>query len=114
MTEAINEKGLEWMPKSVWGPIKWKELHTRALMPTAMEGEERWFASYLDGLPCEKCRQHFAEFLGQSPPDFSSRESFFNWTVAAHNYVNVAMGRRSWSIEEARAEHQFLPDPVGS
>jgi hypothetical protein len=28
--KAIDESSLAWMPKSVWGPIKWKELHVRA------------------------------------------------------------------------------------
>ena len=111
MEEAINEEGLEWMPKSVWGPIKWKELHTRALLDRPMHGEDRWFAAYIDGLPCPKCRAHFEEFLGQSPPDFRSRSDFFAWTVAAHNFVNNALSRRALTVEEAFQEHQFKPDP---
>lgn len=111
MPEAIDEKCLEWMPKSVWGPIKWKELHSRALIDRSMDGEERWVAAYLDGLPCAKCREHFEVFLRQSPPDLQSRQLFFAWTVAAHNFVNRATGKRSLSIAEAFQEHQFFPEP---
>lgn len=111
MSEAIDEKCLEWMPKSVWGPIKWKELHTRALIDRAMTGEERWFADYVEGLPCAKCRRHFEEFLAQSPPDLRSRPLFFAWTVEAHNFVNEALGKKTFTKEEAHAEHFFPPEP---
>jgi hypothetical protein len=110
MAEAINEEGLEWMPKSVWGPIKWKELHTRALLERSMEGEEHWLAAYLAGLPCPKCREHFEEFLRKSPPDLRSRRQFFVWTVAAHNFVNEAIGHRTLGVTEALNEHQFTPE----
>jgi hypothetical protein len=107
MKTAIRESALDWMPKSVWGPIKWKELHTRALTSLPMESENEWFREYLRGLPCPECRAHFEDFLKESPPDFSSRDRFFRWTVAAHNFVNRACGQREWSVEEARKEHSW-------
>ncbi len=102
------------MPKSVWGPIKWKELHTRALIERAMTDEARWFAAYVDGLPCAKCRAHFAAFLAESPPDFRSRPLFFAWTVAAHNFVNEATGKRNLTVAEAYAEHFFKPEAASA
>ena len=102
------------MPKSVWGPIKWKELHTRALLDRSMDGEPDWFAAFVDGLPCPKCREHLEQFLRKSPPDFRSRIWFFAWTVAAHNYVNQQVGRRTLSVAEATKEHQFTPDPAST
>jgi hypothetical protein len=111
MAEAIDEKSLEWMPKSVWGPIKWKELHTRGLIELGMEHEADWFTSFVDGLPCPKCRDHFCAFIEQSPPDFRSRSHFFAWTVAAHNYVNQATQKPSLTVEAALKVHRFDPEP---
>jgi hypothetical protein len=94
------------MPKSVWGPIKWKELHARALSPLPMDDEPPWFEAYLEGLPCPKCRVHFEEFVRRCPPDFDSRDAFFNWTVRAHNHVNQANGKPVLSIDAAHQAHQ--------
>jgi hypothetical protein len=108
-TAAIAESSLEWMPKSVWGPIKWKELHTRALAPLPLDQEEAWFAHYLEGLPCPKCREHFQQFMAWRPPPLDSRAAFFAWTVQAHNYVNRATGKPEFTVAEARRLHAW-PD----
>src|SRR4030095_12202561 len=99
--DGIDKSALAWMPKSVWGPIKWKELHTRALMDAPMAGEEVWFDDFVRGLPCPKCRNHFEEFLKVRPPDMSSRTAFFAWTVNAHNHVNEATKKRLITMDEA-------------
>lgn len=104
--KAIDESSLSWMPKEVWGPIKWKELHVRALSPFPMDGEAEWFEAFLNGLPCPKCRAHFCDFLGRTPPDFSSRDAFFGWTVEAHNFVNEATGKPRVGLAEAKKLHR--------
>ena len=109
--KAIDQRSLEWMPKAVWGPIKWKELHTRGLVDLSMDGEGKWFETYIEGLPCPKCRQHFQEFLSDHSPDFSSRPNFFVWTVGAHNHVNRALGKRVLTEEQARQVHRFVAEP---
>jgi hypothetical protein len=112
MSEAIDYKSLEWMPKSVWGPIKWKELHCRGLIGLPMGEERHWFKAYLAGLPCAKCREHFEAFLRDCPPDFRSRDAFFEWTVRAHNHVNRANDRPLLTTDEARrAHHEFFDNP---
>jgi hypothetical protein len=103
--EAINCNSLDWMPKEVWGPIKWKELHYRGLVKLPMDGERNWFKAFRKGLPCPKCRKHFEAFVRKKPPDFSSRPKFFAWTVAVHNHVNEALGKRRFSINKAKAKH---------
>lgn len=108
--EAIDYHSLEWMPKSVWGPIKWRELHCRALAPLPMDQEEEWFRNYREGLPCTKCRTHFENYIAQCPPDFRSRPDFFTWTVNAHNHVNQALGKRHVSLPEARRLHPYVFD----
>jgi hypothetical protein len=93
------------MPKSVWGPLKWRELHVRALAYLPMDNEKEWFDSFVQSIPCPKCQAHFELFLKDNPPTFDSRTSFFSWTVKAHNYVNRALQKPELSLEEALAEH---------
>lgn len=109
---AIEGGALDWMPKSVWGPIKWKELHSRALTSLPMDDEAKWFQQYVEGLPCPECREHFEQFLGENPPDFTNRGSFFEWTVRAHNFVNRACGKKELSADEARELHA-MREPHG-
>jgi hypothetical protein len=105
MEKAIDYRSLEWMPKSVWGPIKWRELHARAFCSLPMTHEAEWFAAYIEGLPCMNCREHFQAFVTSHPPDFSSRSAFFEWTVQAHNHVNRALQKPEISVNEARTLH---------
>jgi hypothetical protein len=106
MRQSINRASLDWMPKSVWGPIKWKELHYRGLVELPMEEEDEWFFAFREGLPCPKCRQHFDDFVKRNPPDFRSRKRFFAWTVTAHNHVNRALGKSTLTLRQARALHE--------
>ncbi len=101
MSKAIPEHPLQWMPKSVWGPIKWKELHCRALAYLPMDHEEQWFKSFIESIPCPKCQRHFESFVEQQPPSFASRPKFFEWTVSAHNFVNRALNKKELDLEEA-------------
>lgn len=102
---SISASDLDWMPKAIWGPIKWSELHARALAYLPMAGEQAWFDDFVRGLPCPKCRRHFEVFLEDNPPDLSSRPAFFAWTVQAHNYVNRSKKRPELTLEEALAVH---------
>lgn len=105
MSKAIPEHPLQWMPKSIWGKIKWKELHCRALAYLPMEGEPEWFKSFIASIPCPKCQEHFTLFCQDNPPDFSSRPGFFRWTVDGHNYVNRANKKKELTLMEAIIEH---------
>jgi Erv1 / Alr family len=72
-----------------------------------MDQEAEWFAAFLKGLPCPKCRHHFEAFLNKNPTDFTSRPAFFAWTVRAHNFVNQSNGRPELLVDEALRLHQF-------
>lgn len=110
MKQSIDKSALNWMPKQIWGPIKWKELHVRALADLPMTGEAEWFAAFKAGLPCPKCREHFEQYCLDYPPDFRSRAGFFIWTVNAHNHVNCATGKAEWSVTNAYAFHAFTKE----
>jgi hypothetical protein len=110
MLHSINRASLDWMPKNVWGPIKWKELHYRGLIDLPMDDEKEWFDNFCEALPCPHCREHFAAFVKKKAPDLTSRENFFAWTVAAHNAVNQATGKAQLSVDEARQLHWVEPE----
>jgi hypothetical protein len=43
------------------------------------------------------CVTHWKEITDKLPPDFSSREAFRAWAIAAHNEVNKRLGKPVWS-----------------
>lgn len=105
MAKPIPEHPLQWMPKSVWGPIKWKELHARALAHLPMDGEREWFDAFVESIPCPKCQAHFEIFLKDNPPVLDSRPAFFRWTVAAHNWVRRSQHKPELTLAEALAQN---------
>lgn len=79
----------------------WDELHRQA------EPTPEWFSGWQARIPninCD-CRRHWRELVAAKPPDFSSREAFFAWTVEAHNAVNERLGKPLVTLEEARRLH---------
>jgi hypothetical protein len=75
-----------------------------------MDGEQVWFDDFVRELPCPKCRAHFEEFVQKNPPDLSTREDFFKWTVDAHNAVSLALGKPTVSLDEAKRLNPFPTD----
>jgi hypothetical protein len=99
---------LAWAPKSVWGPMKWRELHCRALAYINLtnsyddpdsemvitEAEVTWINVFIESIPCPKCRHHFDSYMQQNPllkGEPITRPEYFRWTVDAHNFVNRAL-----------------------
>jgi len=67
------------------------------------EGFKSFVTSYTRILPCGECRIHWGEVLEEKPidPHLQRGEEVFNWTVDAHNYVNLRTGKPLVSYEEA-------------
>lgn len=71
-------------------------------------------------LPCPTCRANFESHLRAHPIEshLDSKSRLFDWTVAMHNAVNAAKGRRQWTSREAYeslrhrfgGSHAYLPD----
>lgn len=84
------------------GRALWRLLHTYAWLypdePTA-EDQRRareWLAELsriVGEQPGCHCSGHWSDWLASSPPDLTSRTTFYWWTVAAHNAVNVRQGK---------------------
>ncbi len=52
-------------------------------------------------LPCPKCYNHFKEHVKKYPINFTSRNNMIKWFIDMHNEVNLSLGKKIYSIEEA-------------
>jgi hypothetical protein len=82
----------------------WSILHNRAFILREVDGaKEAEFLREFDArVPCGDCRLHWREILKKTPPDF---DAYFAWTVEVHNAVNRILGKREWTVAEARAAY---------
>lgn len=95
IAEAAKKKADE--EKKVWGPLKWAELHRRALAVGNVNDSE-WLHGFVQSLPCGECKLHFAQNIQQNPPVF---RHYFDWTVGIHNIVNVMLGKPVMTVDVA-------------
>jgi hypothetical protein len=58
---------------------------------------------------CTGCGSHWAKITAKNPPDFTTRESFFSWTVARHNDVNIHLSKPIFPISNATELHCPMP-----
>lgn len=106
ITSADGSRPHDW--RTADGPAKWRELHLHAsgLVRDGVlnEANERiWLASFSRSIGCLDCRLNWQTELAKLPPDYSSPEAFFAWTVAAHNAVNDRLGKPQFSLSDAQA-----------
>jgi hypothetical protein len=74
------------------GPPLWTEWHQRALAfdPSQAAAESAWIATdFYQRIPCGDCKVSFNAILKQTPPDLSSADAYFAYTVTVHNTVNA-------------------------
>lgn len=76
----------------VWGPTKWRELHSRTYNVNNLDLERFWIDRWEISIPCPTCRQHFQELRRIRPEDLSSQEAYIQWAVDIHNDVNLRVG----------------------
>lgn len=90
--------------------LHWRALHTFPFSDKwSCENRCKWWKQWNDTIPnvnCD-CRRHWRELVEEFPPVFTSREAFFEWSVKAHNRVNVRLGKPEVSLKEATA--MYLP-----
>ena len=95
-------------PSNHWLPLHRYPIVNRDSWSEAIALE--WFAGWLSDIPnygCD-CQGNFAAYLKENPPEFTTPEAFFDWTVAAHNFVSVnhAIPRKEpITLEEAWAQY---------
>lgn len=88
----------------------WRELHMRCLNHPSGKNDIHWlqtvwipkiprYSSY--GTQC-KCKEHWYKWYTQNHPDFSTKDSYFEWSVRSHNAVNLKLHKPILSVEEAK------------
>ncbi len=84
---------------SVLGPQMWGKLHTRAREYDGNAGAAAVFLIlFTFAIPCGDCKRHWLEMLKRSPPDLSSAEAYYQWTVDRHNEVNLRLGKAQFLL----------------
>lgn len=83
---------------SVWGPMKWHQLHVMTLSypdrPTHVDEYEfqKDMGHFMKSLPCIVCQQHIMEYVQKYPIPMDSSLSMQTWAWKFHNFVN----NRTW------------------
>ena len=92
--------------------VLWAELHQRALIFSGKD-DNHFLRTWVTKLPrfttgC-RCNEFWNKWILSNPPDFSSPDAYFAWTVKTHNAVNSKLSRPSWTIEQAKTK--WTPPP---
>lgn len=101
-----------------WGFHTWHAIHYIALgYPDApSQGDMDLYYNFFKNLgyvlPCKLCTGHYNSNFDTLPPDLTSRDAFFAWSVALHNVVNKSLGKREWTTEEAKTYYLTLKSPL--
>jgi hypothetical protein len=96
MAEEVSGKLLQ------RGPELWCELHCWALS-TDRKNALRWLLRFETRIGCGECRLHWQALMQQEPPDFSSNEALFAWSVRMHNAVNRLLDKPEMAVDAARS-----------
>lgn len=84
---------------AIWGPKFWLAIHSLALMsPRTPTNAFLSCLPYM--LPCKECRGHARRYVDLTRD--RPRADFFASTVEFHNAVNQRLGKRTWTVDEAR------------
>lgn len=104
------------MEPSIWGKYLWTSIHFIALgypdKPTAEDvaNYKAFYTNFWKVLPCYKCSKNYQRHLEELPidPYMTDNMSLFEWTVLLHNIVNKELGKREWTVEEARQRFRSM------
>jgi hypothetical protein len=92
------------------GVARWDEVHLR---PWSFEdnvaGELAWLEQFERRIRCAGCLENWIEKRRCTPPDLTSRMSYFRWGVDRHDEVNVDLGRPVFGHAAALKRHSAMP-----
>jgi hypothetical protein len=86
----------------------WVKLHSFRLLKWDSSIATEWFIQWQRDIPdidCG-CMVHWRGLIRRFPADLSSAEAFFAWGVEAHNRVNKRIGKKLFTIKEAKTQWQ--------
>ena len=94
--------------KSHWGEHLWAFIHTICIVDDEHNNYKYHktvidkLHGILDVLPCPKCRDTYSYHLQRLEHiDLNKSMELFYWSVDLHNAVNVKLGKRKISMDEA-------------
>lgn len=106
------------MRPDIWGPHLWLSMHYIALAypsnPSSAQMNEyhMFYSNIARILPCAVCAKHYDDILETHPltlDRLSGPDALFEWTVDVHNMVNKDLGKRQFTLQEARAKYDDAP-----
>lgn len=90
------------------GNMLWKQLHTQAYNHNGTDDSAfianfgKQIPRFMTGCPCN---EFWNKWIKENPPRYGVNE-YFEWTVKAHNAVNIKLGKPVMSLEDARKTMQ--------
>ena len=79
------------------GQFAWAKLHSYT------GNDPQWLDLWQYFIPARcDCKDGYQKILEEMPPDFTSPDAFFAWSVRLHNAVNKKLGKPELTIDEAR------------
>src|SRR5277367_846812 len=94
------------MSKLQWGHRGWDWMHGLAIKypqdPSRADGivAFRKIWNFVQGLPCQECRNHAIAFVIAQPPDLANTYALQRWVWMFHNSVNFRLKKRMIPYEE--------------
>ena len=89
---------------SFWGPLGWDWLHNLAkcypISPTESDIHYTYLKikSFIEKLPCAKCKTHAIQYINQNPIHLDSNKNFQYWVWNFHNAVNKRIGKKKFTL----------------
>lgn len=89
----------------------WEELHLRALTFKGVNDGyfiRRWSYKVSQITGGCKCGSFWKRWIKYNPPVYSPPESYFEWTVKAHNSVNLKLNKPLITVSKAKEIYTSL------
>ena len=104
------------MDSNIWGPPAWLFLHTITLNypdnPT-LEDKDNFrifFNSLKNVLPCDKCKDHYAQNIIETPIQLDSKKDLVKWLIEIHNKVNELNNKPILTYDQVVNEYLNIYD----
>jgi hypothetical protein len=113
---SLNETSILTKPE-VFGPYNWFVFHNTATnypqvaSPLFAERMKNFILAIPLTLPCQKCKEDATAYIdsykNQLDLVVSGREQLFNFFVDFHNFVNLKLGKRSYTYDEVKILYNY-------
>lgn len=82
------------MPPVVFGPILWRQLHTRPDETGGdLSNEPYWLGAFQAAVSCPQCAFEFWDLRMKHPEDLTNTQTYKIWAYRIHNAINLRLGK---------------------